>query len=51
MAYHPKSQGGLGILNLRVQNEALLLKNIHKFYNQHDLPWVALVWNNYYRQG
>jgi hypothetical protein len=28
-----KDQGGLGVLDLRTQNKALLLKNLHKFYN------------------
>ena len=39
----PKSQGGLGVLNLHVQNDALLLKNLHKFYNKQDIPWVSLI--------
>jgi hypothetical protein len=30
--------GGLGVLKLRVQNETLLLKNLHKFLNKADLP-------------
>lgn len=34
----PKKQGCLGILNLTVQNQALCLKNMHKFYNHTDLP-------------
>jgi mannosylglycoprotein endo-beta-mannosidase len=29
----PKKQGGLGVLNLEIQNKALLLKILHKFYN------------------
>ena len=28
----PKDEGGLGVLNLQTQNEALLLKHLHKFY-------------------
>jgi hypothetical protein len=47
----PKNQGGLGVLDLQVQNKALLLKNLHKFYNKHDIPWVNLVWNSYYNSG
>ena len=31
----PKNQGGLGVLNLNIQNTAMLLKNLHSFYN-HD---------------
>jgi hypothetical protein len=39
----PKDQGGLGIINLRLQNSALFLKHLHKFYNHEDLPWVKLI--------
>jgi hypothetical protein len=24
------------------------MKFIHKFYSKADIPWVHLVWNNYY---
>jgi hypothetical protein len=41
----PKRKGGLGIINLRSQNNALLLKHMDKFYNKKDVPWVKLVWN------
>jgi hypothetical protein len=34
----PKKKGGLGILNLRLQNEALVLKQLGKFYNHFDTP-------------
>lgn len=34
--------------NLEIQNKALLLKHLHKFYNKHDLPWVKSIWNKYY---
>jgi hypothetical protein len=47
----PKNQGGLGVLNLDVQNKALLLKNLDKFYNDHDIPWVKLVKGAYYNNG
>ena len=39
------------MLNLRTQNEALLLKYLHKFLNKEDLPWVNLIWEKYYRNG
>ena len=32
----PKEEGGLGVLNLKTQNEALMMKNLHKFYNKVD---------------
>ena len=48
MITKPKESGGLGVIRLETQNEALLLKYLHKFYNNHDLPWVNIIWNNYY---
>lgn len=44
----PKSKGGLGVIDLRLQNNALLMKNLHKFYNRHLVPWVKLTWSSYY---
>lgn len=38
----PKEEGGLGVLDLRVHNEALLLKHPYKFFNKENLPWVNL---------
>jgi hypothetical protein len=34
----PKRKGGLGIINLRTQNQALLIKHMDKFYNRRDIP-------------
>jgi hypothetical protein len=34
----PKSKGGLGVIKLRIQNEALLMKNLDKFFSKADLP-------------
>ena len=47
----PKNKGGLGILNLGVQNVALLLKHASNFLNRKDLPWVSLIWDSYYHDG
>jgi hypothetical protein len=47
----PKSKGGLGILGLKVQNQGLLMKFLHNFFNKHDVPWVMLVWEKYYQDG
>lgn len=44
----PKKSGGMGIINLHVQSDALLLKYLHKFYNNHELPWVELICTTYY---
>jgi hypothetical protein len=43
----PKNRGGMGIINLELQNEDLLLKQLHKFYSRADVPWVHLVWSYY----
>lgn len=47
----PKDKGGLGVINLRNQNKALLLKHLDKFYNQKQVPWVRLIWTTYYSNG
>lgn len=44
----PKEKGGLGVIDLRLQNDANLLKQLHKIYNKADIPWVQLVWSKYY---
>jgi hypothetical protein len=40
-ACKPKNQGGLGIIDIRNQNNALLMKYLEKFYNKADIPWVS----------
>jgi hypothetical protein len=49
MVCMPKKKGGLGILNLKLKNEALVLKYFNKFYNKMDTPWFHLLWNTYYQ--
>lgn len=44
----PKLNGGLGILDTAIQKKALLLKNIFKFFNKQDIPWINLIWEKYY---
>ena len=46
-----KQEGGLGVIDLKTQNEALLLKHLMKFFNKEDLPWILLVWESYYEAG
>jgi len=46
----PKLKGGLGVKDLYLQNEALLIKHLAKFYNRADIPWVSFVWEAYYQQ-
>jgi hypothetical protein len=36
----PKEKGGLGVRDLYLQNEAILIKQLDKFYNKKDIPWV-----------
>lgn len=44
----PKDKGGLGVIDLKIQNRALLMKHLHKFYNRAQVPWVNLIWTTYY---
>lgn len=46
-----KEEGGLWVINIKTQNEALLVKHLHKFFNREDIPWVSLVWEKYYDSG
>ena len=48
MVCKPKKHGGLGVINIKLQNDALLMKFLHKFYNKVDIPWVSLIWDTYY---
>ncbi|MDD0473408.1 hypothetical protein PFI47_10730, partial [Streptococcus pneumoniae] len=43
----PKKKGGLGVLNLKIQNDVPLLNFLDKFYNKADVPWVTLLWDSY----
>lgn len=47
-ACKPKDQGGLGIIDLQSQNDALLMKFLDKFYNSADIPWVTVTWTRFY---
>ena len=47
----PKGQGGLGVLDIYTHNKTLLMKNLHKIFNRHDIPWVNLIWESYYSDG
>jgi hypothetical protein len=44
-------KGGLGVLYLRTQNEALLLENLDKFFKRKEVPWVQLVCEKHYNNG
>jgi len=48
LACKPKKDGGLGSIDLKAQNSALLLKHLDKFYNHANIPWVKLTWNKLY---
>jgi len=45
-ACKPKNQGGLGIIDISNQNNALLMKHLEKFYNKADIPWVSFGLNS-----
>jgi hypothetical protein len=47
----PKSKGGLGVIRLRAHNDTLLMKHLHNFFSENDLPWVKLIWEKYYIKG
>jgi hypothetical protein len=51
MVTKPKLKARLGVINLRLQNESLLMNNLRKFFNRADLLWVKLLWINYYSNG
>ena len=47
-ACKPKNQGGLGIIDIKSPNNALLMKFLDKFYNEVDIPWVSMTWSKFY---
>jgi hypothetical protein len=51
IVYRTREEGGLGVLNIKTQNEALLIKHLHNFFNKDDIPWVSLIWEKYYSSG
>lgn len=44
----PKENGGIGIINRHIQDQALLTKHLRKFYNNAHVPWVNLIQISYY---
>ena len=48
MVCQPKANGGLGVINLKIQNQSLLIKFLDKFYRKCDIPWVQVIWFRYY---
>jgi hypothetical protein len=51
MVCKPKDKGGLGVLNMKIQNQCLPLKFLDKLYNKKDIPWVKLIWSTYYQNS
>jgi hypothetical protein len=47
----PKDKGGLGVINLEIQNDALLMKHLFSFFSHRDTPWVKMVWQAYYQHS
>jgi hypothetical protein len=42
--YRPKDQDELDVVNFSSQNNCLLMKHLHRFYNRASLPWIKLIW-------
>lgn len=38
-----KDKGGLGVSDIATQNNALLLKQLDKFYRKENIQWVTLI--------
>jgi hypothetical protein len=52
MIRKPKDQGGLGVWTSISRTKPFSsMKNMHKFHNQQDIPWVNLIWQAYYNNG
>lgn len=51
MVMKPKDKGGLGLIDLTLQNQVLLLKQLDKIFNKKNVQWVNLIWNKYYSSG
>ena len=47
-ACRPKTECGLGIVNIQTQEKTLLLKFMDKFYNHADVPSISLTWSKLY---
>jgi hypothetical protein len=43
-----KNPGGLGVINLELQNKTLLMKCLHKFFNRVNIQWVNIIWVTHY---
>lgn len=46
----PKEKGGLGVLNLRLENDALLLKHLHNFITRKIFLGFNLIGSKYYNE-
>jgi hypothetical protein len=49
--HYSQRKGGLRLKDMRVMNDALLAKHLHKLYNKKDVLWVQLVWNTHFIDG
>lgn len=47
LVVRPKTKGGLGVINLSMQTDALLLKQLDNFYRKDSVQWVKLIWHRY----
>lgn len=51
LACRTKEEGALGIVGMKNQDSAQLMKFLDKFYNHADIPWVKLTWSKLYQNG
>ena len=51
MPCKPKDEGHLCGINLRTEMKHSLQKNLHKYFNKEDIPWVHIVWEKNYSNG
>ena len=51
MPCKPKDEGHLCDINLRTEMKHSLQKNLHKYFNKEDIPWVHKVWEKNYSNG
>jgi hypothetical protein len=43
MVCMPSHKGGMEVMNLELQNEALLLKYMDKFMNKANITWLGMI--------
>ena len=47
----PENKGGLGVLDMKTQNQAHLLKYLENNYYKKDVQWRNLIWPSKYQNS